>query len=191
MPFITKQDVDISPTMPFVSSTAAQVSEGDVQKPAAVQGGTSSAAPALTGTADQSNKENEDTLMSGRGLQRSASLISEDSLSGTESDGETPGDDHSLKQNAKQRKQEREWLRHKRKAARQEARQAMEKMKRRKLGKAKDLVSSLLSTQERSRFETEIDANPIGSFRMHSRNDAATLMRGGNASEDADVFGVG
>jgi len=140
-----------------------QSSLGDSRERSAIQG--------LTGSGDLTGKS-----PAGMSLQRSASLISEDSPSEDESDTENLGDENGFRQDPKQRKREREWLQHKRRAARQEARNSEEKVKKRKVEKSQDFGSSVLSTQDRSRFETDIDTKLISS----NTDD----------SQGADVFGA-
>jgi len=205
MPFIAKEtpkeQPEISPTVPYEATATAPVAiQGDALiKPNSMESvmevGLGAAQRSLDDTMDATRAGESSGIVDGKALsgrclerKRSASLLSEDSLSDSQSGDENLGEEGGFRQNPKQRRQEREWLRHKRRAAREEARAAVERVKRRKLQSSHDLGASLLSTQERSRYQAEIDTG-INATSIGGRHEAVPLLQGGDALEEADVFG--
>lgn len=125
-----------------------------------------------------------------RSSKKSASQISEDSLSGSpsEDDDEDLGAEQNAK-NAIKRKREREWLRHNRRAARQEAKDATAaKVKRAKVDDSIGLGVSLLSTQDRSRFQDVVDTVHVKAKPTNGRRETAEPM---STQDEADVFAFG
>jgi hypothetical protein len=190
---------EISPTEPYVPSREqAEISPTEPATNGLAEIRTS--APAVSTSAPvetsrtmplgASSTSHEDAA-NGKKLERqlSAPLMSDASLSDSESEeAHADGEQHVPKQNANQRKREREWLRHKRQAARAEAKEAMAKIKKRKIEADKEnLNASVLSTQEMTRYQDVVDIHAVA--KPLRGGEAAALMRGGDASEEAEVFG--
>lgn len=200
MAFIPKEvpdvQMEISPTMPFEPKAApkehVEISPtlpSGAAETVAAQGDSVTAGDGSSATGNTDNKS-----LPGRSLRRSTSLISEDSLSEPESDDAEAEDENGFRQNPEQRRREREWLRHcahKRRAARQEAKEQSKSVKRRKSEKPEALGAALLSTQDRSRYQTEIDNNQVGRLQAGSvsgRSEASLSLQGGSMLEEVDVF---
>jgi hypothetical protein len=189
-PFITKERPDISPTLPFEPSAGRHQNQVSAQQDQdKVDGKADSANTAVEtkqqGTTLLGKGDSEDKLAPSKHLQEAALAVSEDSLSEPESDNGDSGDEKTFRLSEKQRRQEREWLRHKRRAAKQEAKDAMKQPKKRKTDKAQEL--GILSTQDLSSYQAQIDTNLIGSFQATSRSGHLQL-RGGSTLDDPDEF---
>lgn len=205
MPFVptkaTDDQPDISPTAPFVPVAISQTQPFVASEPPASKKDIDSIAPQMEATlmpeaaalslAPQARKAPGNGALekqiSGRRLQRSTSLISEDSLSASESEDEEGLGAEELQENSKRRKREREWLKHNRRAARQEAKEATSSVKSRKLN-SQEVGVSLLSAEERSRWESVVDTVKVKANNANSRQ-AAPMLQGNDASQEEDVFG--
>jgi hypothetical protein len=210
MPFapseVPDKNLEISPTMPFAPTEApkahSEISPTLAATVATGNGAVSATLPATQATFDmmssntlgQRTEEQEKVAKPprvdverravaspGRCVTRSATIVSEDSPSESQSDDEALEGEHGIKQNKEQRKREREWLRHNRRAARQQAKDATETAKRRKK-KSADETSPILSTQERSRYEDLVDTGSALATK------ALPLLRRGHAMDEEDAF---
>jgi len=213
-PFVSKaadRQVDISPTAPFINNDPPQRATSSPTESATVahasQAGISPTAPATRFTQQKESSMTDPFAQPGappqasatmpsaerpvpspsRPLRRSATLISEDSLSESDDGALGEGEEHAVRQNPKQRQREREWLKHKRQAARKEAKEGVEMIKRRKIGSVDDHHSSVLSTQDRSRYKEVVEAHTVKA--LAGGSEASRLMRGSDSLDDAAVFG--